>query len=168
MRRFLFGAVIGVVLVVVAQVLFLTMGGMPVATRGGPLPLERYLANRALENATEKEEGLVSPLPPDEKNLAAGAEVYRTTCAVCHGALGEVKRGVIPAGMYPKPPLLLPPSKGVTDDTVGETHWKVKNGIRLTGMPSFEGSLTEDQLWQVSLLLLKADQLPDAVQHALR
>jgi hypothetical protein len=35
-------------------------------------------------------------------------------------------------------------------------------------MPSFEGALTEDQIWQVSLLLLKTGQLPDAVQHALR
>ena len=168
MRRVLLGILVGAVLVLVAEALFLTMGGMPVAARGGPLPLERLLAGRAVEVAVGKDEGLTSPLPPDEKNLAAGAEVYRTYCAVCHGALGELKREAIPAGMYPPPPLLLPPSKGVTDDPVGETHWKVKNGIRLTGMPSFEGALTEDQIWQVSLLLLKAGQLPDAVQHALR
>ncbi|HVO21706.1 MAG TPA: cytochrome c [Anaeromyxobacter sp.] len=168
MRRILLGVLVGAVLVLAAQVLFLTMGGMPVAVRGGPLPLERFLANRAVEGAAEKEEGLASPLPPEEQNLAAGAEVYRTYCVVCHGALGELKRGAIPAGMYPPPPPLLPPAKGVTDDPVGETHWKVKNGIRLTGMPAFEGALTEDQIWQVSLLLLKADQLPDSVQHALR
>ena len=47
---------------------------------------------------------------------------------------------------------------GVSDDPVGETYWKVKNGIRLTGMPSFEKALTEDQMWQVSLLLSKADK----------
>jgi thiosulfate dehydrogenase len=168
MRRILLGVLIGVVMVLVAQVLFLTQGGMKVATRGGPLPLERLLANAAIESAIGKEEELASPLPPDEQNLMAGAEVYRTDCAVCHGALGEVKRGAIPAGMYPPPPLLLPPSKGVTDDAVGETHWKVKNGIRLTGMPSFEGALTDDQLWQVSLLLLEADQLSEGVQHGLR
>ena len=168
MGRILLGVFVGAVVVLVAEVLFVTMGGMPVAVRGGPLPLERFLANRALGVATGKEEGLASPLPPDERNLAEGADVYRTYCAVCHGALGELKRGAIPAGMYPPPPLLLPPSKGVTDDPVGETHWKVKNGIRLTGMPSFEGALTEDQIWQVSLLVQKADRLPDDVQHQLR
>jgi len=168
MRRILLSVLAGAVLVVVAEALFVTMGGMPVAVRGGPLPLERFLAHRALEVATGKEEGLASPLPPDERNLKAGADVYRTYCAVCHGALGELKRGAIPAGMYPPPPLLLPPSPGVSDDPVGETHWKVKNGIRLTGMPSFEGALTEEQLWQVSLLLLKAGQLSDDVQHDLR
>ncbi len=31
----------------------------------------------------------------------------------------------------------MPPSHGVTDDPVGETHWVVKNGIRFSAMPSF-------------------------------
>jgi hypothetical protein len=51
---------------------------------------------------------------------------------------------------------------------VGETYWKVKNGIRLTGMPGYGASLSDSELWQVSLLLLHADKLPDSVQAALR
>jgi hypothetical protein len=62
----------------------------------------------------------------------------------------------------------MPPDKGVTDDPVGETYWKVKNGIRLTGMPSFDGALSDTAMWQVSLLLLQANQLPDAVRAAIR
>jgi hypothetical protein len=50
--------------------------------------------------------------------------------------------------MYPHIPPLLPPSKGVTDDAVGETHWVVKNGIRFSGMPSFGTKLSETELWQ--------------------
>jgi mono/diheme cytochrome c family protein len=69
--------------------------------------------------------------------------------------------------MFPPPPQLLPPKKGVTDDPVGETHWKVKNGIRLTGMPGFVDSLSDTELWQVSLLLLHAHELPPAAQEAL-
>ena len=63
---------------------------------------------------------------------------------------------------------LLPPSKGVTDDAVGETHWVVKNGIRFSGMPSFGTKLSETELWQVSRLLHNADKLPQSVQDALR
>jgi mono/diheme cytochrome c family protein len=54
--------------------------------------------------------------------------------------------------MFPKPPQLMK-GKGVTDDPVGETYWKVKNGIRLTGMPGFGASMTDQQMWQVSLYL---------------
>ena len=55
----------------------------------------------------------------------------------------------------------------MSDDPVGETYWKVANGIRLTGMPSFDKVLNETQMWQVSLLLANADKLPDSVKQAL-
>ena len=168
MGKFIVGVLVGVLLVLGAGFLFLTRGGMPVATRGGPLPLERFLTSRALTHAIAKEADRPSPLQPTEANLLSGAKVYRAQCEVCHGQPGQQVPGAIARGMFPRPPLLMPPKKGVTDDPVGESYWKVKNGIRLTGMPGFEGSLTEDELWQVSLLLLKADQLPDGVKAALR
>ena len=168
MRNLALGVLVGLALVLTAEYLFVTQGGMPVATRSGPLPLERFLAGRALHVAIAKDAMRSSPLPPDETNLLAGAKVYRAQCELCHGAPGEAPTSPAARGMFPRPPRLMPPAKGVTDDPVGEICWKVRNGIRLTGMPAFEGALTEDQLWQVSLLLLKADQLPDQVKGALR
>jgi mono/diheme cytochrome c family protein len=168
MKRFLIGLLLGILAVLAGGFLFMTQGGMPVATRGGPLPLEKFLASRALHVAVAKAEGEPSPLPADEVNLVAGAKVYQNNCAVCHGLRDPASRTAIAKGMYPPPPPLLEPDKGVTDDPVGETHWKVKNGIRLTGMPGFDGSLSPDEMWQVSLLLAKADQLPPAVQQALK
>ena len=55
---------------------------------------------------------------------------------------------------------------GVSDDPPGETYWKVANGIRLTGMPSFKSVLTDTEMWQVSLLLANADKPlpPEAVE----
>lgn len=168
MGKLIVGILIGVVLVLAAEYLFLTQGGMPVATKGGPLPLERFLTSRALHTAMAKEADKPSPVPPTEANLVAGAKIYRTNCEACHGAPGEKTPGAIARGMFPRPPQLMPPHKGVTDDPVGESYWKVKNGIRLTGMPGFEGSLTDEDLWKVSLLLLKANQLPAAAKAALR
>jgi mono/diheme cytochrome c family protein len=72
----------------------------------------------------------------------------------------------IAKGEFPKPPHLFR-GKGVTDDSVGETFWKARNGIRLTGMPGFRGLLTDTQLWQVSQLLANADKLPDSVKQEL-
>jgi len=44
----------------------------------------------------------------------------------------------------------------------------VDNGIRLTGMPSFNKTLSDTQRWQVSLLLANADKdLPDPVKKIL-
>ncbi len=70
-------------------------------------------------------------------------------------------------GMFPKPPQLFK-SHGVTDDPVGETYWKVENGIRLTGMPAYVGSVSEDTIWKMSLMLANADKLPAAATEILR
>jgi hypothetical protein len=69
--------------------------------------------------------------------------------------------------MFPKPPQLFTQDEMVTDDPVGEDYWKVKNGIRLSGMPGFKDSLSEGEIWQVSALLAKADKLPDSVKETL-
>jgi len=168
MTRLVIGAAAGAALVLAGELLFLTQGGMPAAARGArPLPLEEWLAGRALEVAIGKDASRASPLPGDAPNLLAGARVYRENCMTCHGAVGDAQRSAVAAGMFPRPPHLMPPDKGVTDDPVGETYWKVRNGIRLTGMPSFEGALTDAELWQVSLLLLHANELSPAVEAEL-
>jgi mono/diheme cytochrome c family protein len=120
----------------------------------------------ALHAAMDKEAGKPSPLAADETNLLAGAKVYQAQCAVCHGRSGQPE-SAIARGMFPHPPQLLPPKKGVTDDPVGETYWKVKNGIRLTGMPGYGESLSDEEMWQVSLMLLHADKLPASAQSVL-
>src|SRR4029077_17778259 len=71
-------------------------------------------------------------------------------------------------GMFPDPPQLFTADGGVTDDPAGVTYWKVKNGIRLSGMPGFKGSLSEDQMWKVSALLARADKLPPEALDALK
>jgi mono/diheme cytochrome c family protein len=73
--------------------------------------------------------------------------------------------------MFPQTPQLWQKHKngvvGVSDDEPGMTYWRVKNGIRLTGMPSYQKLLNDTQLWQVSLLLSKADKpLPTAAEEA--
>jgi mono/diheme cytochrome c family protein len=109
-----------------------------------------------------------APVPADETNLLAGAHIYNTRgCAGCHGRIDDPNSGN-GKNFYPLAPHLLPPSKGVTDDEVGETHWVVKNGIRFSAMPTYNSRLSETELWQVSLLLHNANKLPDSVQAALR
>ena len=165
MKAFLAGLVLGILLVPVAIYLCFWLGYVPVSTKSGPLPFERKLAGMALEKRIEKEAPKDSSVQATEENLLAGAKIYIENCAVCHGTTGE-SESAIAKGMFPDPPPLLH-GKGVTDDPAGETYWKVANGIRLTGMPGFSGSLTEEQMWQVSEVLATADKLPQSVKDEL-
>jgi thiosulfate dehydrogenase len=169
MKRLLTGFVLGVLSTVVlasVTVFAYFKGGMaPVATSAPPLPFEKKLARMALHARVGREMPREVPIPQDEGNLLGGARVYAQHCAVCHGLPGGGQTAIA-EGEFPKPPHLFR-GKGVTDDTAGETYWKVAKGIRLTGMPGFERSLPADQIWQVSLLLANADKLPESVKAAL-
>jgi thiosulfate dehydrogenase len=166
LRSFLVGLVIGIVILPLAVYDYFVSGRAPVATTDKPLPFERKLANSALHAHLKKEMPKSAPIPANEENFLAGAEVYREHCAICHGFPGHGQEAIA-TGMFPKPPALFK-GMGVTDDEPGETYWKVANGIRLTGMPSFKASLTETQMWQVSLLLANADKISDRVKQELK
>ena len=90
--------------------------------------------------------------------LFVGGYVY---LRFCHGTPGI--DSTIGRYEYPVVPQLWKPHGhsgvvGVSDDEAGETYWKVKNGIRLTGMPAFEKTLSTDDMWRVSLLVKSADK----------
>jgi thiosulfate dehydrogenase len=165
LKALLVGILIGIILVFAGVWLYFTGGHAPVAVTDPPLPFERRLAMGGLHAFMEKQKPRDSPIPADEKNLLAGADVYKQNCAVCHGLPAEPETSIA-HGMYPKPPELFH-GTGVTDDPAWETHWKAENGIRMTGMPGFKGRLTDSQLWQVSQLLANADKIPPSVKAAL-
>jgi len=166
MRNLILGLVLGILLVPALVYLYMRSGLAPVATAEPMMPFEKRLANLALHAKLRQEEPQTVPLQADDATFLAGARIYREDCAMCHGSANQPPPKVI-KGMFPTCPQLLAPHKGVTDDPPGETFWKVKNGIRLSGMPGFHDSLSDEQLWQVSLLLANADKLPDSVNQAL-
>ena len=165
MKTFIIGLIIGLILVPLCVYIYFATGTAPVATASPAMPFEKTLASSALHARIAKEMPKTVPVPADEPDFIAGANVYRENCAVCHGIPGGTPTA-ISRGMYPKPPKLLE-GTGVTDDEPGETYWKVANGIRLTGMPGFKGSLSDTQMWQVSVLLAQADKLPASVKAIL-
>jgi len=137
----------------------------PVATADPAMPFEKKLAGMALNAHIEKQHIQQSPVAADEPNFLAGAGVYKQHCAVCHG-LADQPPTDYAATMFPKPPQLFR-GKGVTDDPASESYWKTANGIRLSGMPSFNNKLTDTQLWQVSQLLAHANEIPESVKRVL-
>jgi mono/diheme cytochrome c family protein len=165
LKIFLIGLVLGVLLVPVGAYIYMSAGHPPVATTDPDLPFEKMMVRKALGARINREMPKSVPIPADETNYLAGAQIYKEDCAVCHGLPGQDKT-VIAKGMYPPPPQLFK-GKGVTDDEPGESYWKVVNGIRLTGMPGYKSTLNETQMWQVSLLLAHADKIPDSVKAAL-
>lgn len=166
MGKLVLGLILGVILVPVVFYIYCKSGNAPAAVADPPIPMEKTFAKTALHAAIDSHAPKDCPMKGDESNLVAGAKVYRDNCAVCHGLPGE-KAPAMADLMFPKAPQLFEKKHMVTDDPVTETYWKAKNGIRLSGMPGFQNALSDDQLWQVSLVLAGADKLPPAAEQAL-
>src|ERR1700688_1645708 len=165
MREFILGFIVALLLIAAGGFAYVELGLAPVATSSAPLPFEKLITGIALDARVKKEAPKSSPIQASDEVYAAGARLYRTNCAICHGLPGQDQTSIA-KGEFPKPPELFK-GKGVSEDPPGETYWKVANGIRLTGMPGFNKSLNQTQMWQVSLLLANADKLPPAAKTVL-
>ena len=133
------GFILGVLVLAVGVYYCFASGMAPVATADPMMHFERKLTNKALDAHIEKQHLGESPVPADEPNLLAGADVYKKDCARCHG-LPDRHAGYVNT-MFPRPTQLFS-GKGVTDDLASESYWKAAHGIRLSGMRAFKDTLT--------------------------
>ena len=166
MKRFILGVIIGLFIPAAIGYGYVRFGFAPIATSAQPMPFEEKVANMIMRAHMTSEMPKNVPMQPTEDNLTQGANIYSSNCAFCHG-LPDQPATLAAKGMFPLPPQLFNKDEMVTDDPVGRTYWTVKNGLRMTGMPGFGEMLSENQLWQVSLLLSQADKLPAGTKASL-
>jgi len=164
LRGFFLGVVLVLVVIAGGGYVAVKNGVMPANADATPSTLEKWAARSSL-HATLKREAPKGPNPlaVTDENMLAGVKIYAEDCAVCHGDKSK-KATDIAAGLYQKPPQLA--DKGVEDDPEGVTFWRVKHGIRLTGMPSYARDLSDKQIWQVSMFLKHMDKLSPAAEKA--
>src|ERR1700722_17648008 len=143
--------------------LFVVTGCMPANADSEPSALEQWAAHKSLKASLDRDAPKgPNPVGLSDKNLVAGLHLYAQDCMVCHGA-SDGQASAIAAGLYQEPPQFA--MDGVEDDPEGISFWKIKHGIRLPGMPSFNASLDDSQIWQVAMFLKHMDSLPPAVQR---
>jgi mono/diheme cytochrome c family protein len=83
----------------------------------------------------------------DSAALASGLDHFHAMCVECHGAPG-FERGEVGEGLSPRAPALSEViEEGEWSDA--ELFWIVKHGIRMTGMPAFGQTHTDDDLWAI-------------------
>jgi thiosulfate dehydrogenase len=171
MRGFVIGLLIGLAAWPIGVFCYLRFGHPPVAVTDPAFPFEAQIVHVPLHDRVEKDMPKTVPIQPTEENLLAGAQTYFMNCAGCHGAYN--KPASFGKQLYPRAPQLWQAHGkdhvvGVSDDPAGETYWKIKNGIRLTAMPTFDKVLSPTEMWQVSVLLANANKpLPQSVKDAL-
>lgn len=106
----------------------------------------------------EEYKSLKNPLTPSESNLNAARQIYADQCAQCHGDRGKGD-GPEARSHYPVPADLTDP-KLLANAPDGEIFYQITEGRR--PMPSFKRRLTENERWQLVLLVrCFSQQQPD-------
>lgn len=120
-----------------------------------PPALEAFLAKRVRRLATpSKSIRLKNPLLQGPNNIGAARDYFAVNCATCHGNNGDGKT-LINSGLYPPAPDLR--GKQTQNLTDGELFFIIRNGIRFTGMPAWEGD--DDDIWQLVLFIRQVSTL---------
>ena len=167
-KWFVFGVIATIVAAAVGIYVVLRSGVIPANADAKPGLLETWAAGTSLQATLASEApGGPNPIALTDENLVAGIGLYRQHCAICHGtAAGRASASPIAKGLYPRPPQLA--ADGVEDDPEGYSFWKIKHGIRWTGMPSWKSTLSDQQIWALALFLKHMDKLPPAAEQAWR
>jgi high-affinity iron transporter len=130
----------------------------PVATVDSLLALVKGLGEpdsldarvRSFTTALAKRHGVsLDELPSRPPDLGLGAEVYRASCAGCHGNLGRGD-GPLAAGLTP-PPANLADWGALNDQSPLDYYRRINIGVVGTAMPAFEDRLPARERWAVAL-----------------
>lgn len=164
-RGFIAGVIASLLVAIIGAYLLLQSGLIPANADGKPGGLELWAAGTSL-NATLRNQApkQANPVALTSANLIEGISLYGQHCAICHGtAAGASSASPVAKGLYPAPPQLA--EEGVEDDPEGVSYWKIRHGIRLSGMPAWGSSLTDKQIWTLALFLKHMDKLPPDAQQ---
>jgi len=160
------GILLTIGLAVIGAYVLVRSGIIPANADARPGTLETWMARTSLDATLNREAPSgQNPVSLTDQNLINGVHLFAQNCAVCHGsAKGAASPSPIAKGLYQKPPQLA--TNGVEDDSEVVSFWKIKHGIRLTGMPSFGYTLSDNEIWTLALFLKHMDKLPPAAQQA--
>ena len=107
-------------------------------------------------------EQVQAPPLDDPDLIRTGLIEYHDLCVVCHGAPG-VPISPIGQGLNPSPPLL---ADEAAEEEAGELFWITKNGIKMTGMPAFGVTHSDEELWAIVAFMKKMGSLsPEEYQR---
>ena len=109
---------------------------------------ETSLANAAKDVTIPLEAGkMKNPLPETNEVVSQGQEIFLGSCAQCHGADA---RGDADLGRNMAPPAMDLNSSHVQHWSDAELFWIIQNGVRLTGMPAWKSSISDNNTWKLA------------------
>ncbi|HXN71720.1 MAG TPA: c-type cytochrome [Candidatus Acidoferrales bacterium] len=164
MRGFLTGVLLTLLVICLVTFLVAKKGYMDFNADQEPSLVERKMAMEAVDASTDRHApDLKNPVAANDENLVAGAKLYVNHCAGCHG-LPSNPDSQFGRSFYPTVPAFFKDSPDMPDN---QNFYIIQHGIRWTGMPGWNKTLNDTQMWQLVTFLGNIEKLPPAAKKEL-
>ncbi len=161
MKGFVLGILFTLIVLCAGAYWILEKGYVNFAADQRPSGVESKLAMSAVDASTDRRApDRENPVAPTEENLALGAQVYLDHCAGCHGVPSNPE-SLFAQSFYPPVPEFFTDAPDMSDK---QNFYVIEHGVRWTGMPAWDRTLDETQIWQVVTFLDNIQKLPPAAQ----
>jgi thiosulfate dehydrogenase len=163
MRKQVIAFLIGLLILPLSILILALLGLLPVHATATPSDFEKSIAIKSMHASIHHNiSGIKNPLSASEEALLSGLKMYRNNCAGCHGDYNQPS----PWGtknFYPRVPQFAQEASNLSAE---EMFVVVKNGVRYSGMASWNGLISDTEIWRIVTFLSHLDSLPPTVETA--
>jgi mono/diheme cytochrome c family protein len=155
--KYLIGALVAVVIIIIGVVVFLYSGIYNISAADHHSGTTLWMINTLKENSirSHADDDIQIPDLSDTSFVNKGFNHYKQMCVGCHGAPGiDIKA----KGFYPPPP---PLTKTAKNWNSRELFWIIKNGIKMTAMPAFGASHSDETVWSIVAFTQKVPEMSE-------
>jgi cytochrome c553 len=145
--KYLIGAISLLIILILGSLLFIYSGLYNMSATSHHTRMTLWAINTLRDNSIihhSKDSNLKMPNLSDSSLIKLGFVHYREMCVGCHGAPGTEPGEIMLKGLYPRPPKLI---RSVKDWTPEQLFWILKNGLKMTAMPAFGPTHSDDLIW---------------------
>lgn len=154
--KILLSVVLTLVALLVLSLIFIYSGWYDVSAMNEESGMMKWVLNNTKNNSIESRSKNISvPDLNDSSMLKEGFEHYKEMCVSCHGAPGNEETELTKA-LNPPAPYLAEVVKGIDPK---ELFWITKNGIRMTGMPAWGKTHSDEKIWAIVAFIKKLPQI---------
>lgn len=155
--RFVLGFISAVIFAVVIFLIVIYSGIISVSAadkEGGAI---RWILETTMERSVKSEAEKIN-VPQnfdDPKRMGVGFNHYKEMCQICHAAPG-VEKTELAKGLNPKAPEI---SHAAEEWNEKELFWITKYGIKMTGMPAWGKTHSDDEIWSIVAFIKKMPEM---------
>jgi mono/diheme cytochrome c family protein len=151
MKKIIFSVITILLIMIAAFTAFIYSGTYNFSQLSHHNAITLWIINTTTEHSIGKRVKDIKVPPLNDTTLMAEGFVhYNDMCVMCHGSPG-IDPDDMSQGLYPMPPIFFnsPDMPGA-----GEAFWIIQNGIKMTSMPAFGPTHSDEMIWAMTGFLL--------------